>query len=167
MILGMAGRFAEGTEVPTFKTKGEIEQLLARNQATQISMGEDSAEGKAVVMFRMTERIVKLRFSFPTLAECAPDKQPKPPQGSWRWEASKKQVWASLRQDQAKREAWRRLLLIVKAKLELVANGGSTVEREFLADIVMTDGSTVGDNVLPRIAEAYQTGNMPKLLGAG
>lgn len=69
--------------------------------------------------------------------------------------------------EQACRAKWRALLLIVKAKLEAVAQGISTVEREFLADVVTINGQTVqqlyGGDVL-RLAEAE--GAKPLLLAA-
>jgi hypothetical protein len=63
---------------------------------------------------------------------------------------------------------WRALVLIVKAKLELVASGGSTFEVEFLAHTMLPNGDTVGETMLPRIAQAYRTNSMPPLmLGPG
>jgi hypothetical protein len=52
----------------------------------------------------------------------------------------------------------------VKAKLETIAEGASTIEREFLADIMLGDGSTVHDTIGARIAEAYLTGEVRPLL---
>ena len=51
-------------------------------------------------------------------------------------------------------------MLVTKAKLELVAEGLSTIQREFLADPVLPDGSTVGRALEVPIAEAYATGRM-------
>ena len=66
--------------------------------------------------------------------------------------------------DQGRRAKWRALLLVIKAKLEAVAQKISTVEREFLAAAVMADGRTVGDWIEPQMALAYDKGEMPKLL---
>lgn len=60
---------------------------------------------------------------------------------------------------------WRRLVLVVKAKLDLVADGGSTIEREFLADILLPDGRTVHQALGPQLADSYSNGHMPPLLG--
>jgi hypothetical protein len=67
------------------------------------------------------------------------------------------------------RRRWRAMLLVIKAKLEIVATGSSSFEREFLADILLPDGSTVGDVAVKQIADSYKTGGMPKslLLGSG
>lgn len=65
---------------------------------------------------------------------------------------------------QERRAKWRALLLVIKAKLEAVHQGISSIEREFLADTIMPDGRTVGDWAEPQLAVAYETGKMPKLL---
>jgi hypothetical protein len=66
--------------------------------------------------------------------------------------------------DQVEREQWRALLLILKAKLEFIASGHTTPEREFLAFTVLPSGAIVGDELEPRLAEAYATGEVRALL---
>jgi len=66
--------------------------------------------------------------------------------------------------DQACRQRWRALSLIIKAKLEAVAAGITTIEHEFVADIVMPDNRTVGQWLATQIESAYQSGRMPPLL---
>ena len=58
------------------------------------------------------------------------------------------------------------LLLIIRAKLEAVESGITTLESEFLANLVLPDGGTVGDWLAPQIDEAYATGKMPPMLQA-
>ena len=41
-----------------------------------------------------------------------------------------------------------------------------SVEREFLSDMVMANGETVGQWVKPQLAEMYSNGRMPALLPA-
>jgi hypothetical protein len=65
---------------------------------------------------------------------------------------------------QFERSAWRRLLLVVKAKLELVRDADSSIEREFLADILLPNGSTVHEELGPQLDDSYRTGSMPPLL---
>lgn len=68
---------------------------------------------------------------------------------------------------QEQRRIWRALLLVVKAKLEAVNAGISTIEREFLADVVVPGQdralSTVGREVLPHL----RNGKLPPLLLGG
>ena len=68
--------------------------------------------------------------------------------------------------EQAVRQKWRALALVVKAKLEAVESGITSFEEEFLAHILLPDGSTVGGTMIPQIAVAYETGRMPALLPA-
>ncbi len=68
--------------------------------------------------------------------------------------------------EQACRQRWRALALVIKAKLEAVESGISEFESEFLAHIVLPNGSTVGDWVAPQIDVAYTTGQMPSMLPA-
>ncbi|MCF7821873.1 MAG: hypothetical protein K9M17_05480 [Mariprofundaceae bacterium] len=60
------------------------------------------------------------------------------------------------------RQAWRALNLVVKAKLEAVESGITTFEDEFLAHIMLPDGSTVGHLMRPQLEAAYDSGSMPK-----
>ncbi len=133
-------RFAQGTTVPVMKTRIELDELLGRHGATQRATFQDDDSGRAVVQFRMSERVIRLMMK----------RDPK-----------------AKRADQADREAWRRLLLVVKAKLEIVASGSSTIEREFLADVLLPDGTTVHDSLRLQLKDSYSTGKMPPLLGAG
>ena len=53
-----------------------------------------------------------------------------------------------------RRRRWRVMVMVTKAKLEAIASGISTIEREFLSDIVMPDGRTVGETMTPVIRKA-------------
>ncbi len=52
----------------------------------------------------------------------------------------------------------------MKAKLEAVESGITTFEEEFLAHLVLPDGSRVADHALPAVAESYRTGRVAGLL---
>lgn len=58
------------------------------------------------------------------------------------------------------RQRWRALVLVLKAKLEAVASGISTLEHEFLANMVMNDGRTIGQAILPRLSDAVSSGRL-------
>ena len=66
--------------------------------------------------------------------------------------------------EQACRSRWRALYLIIKAKLEAVESGISTIEREFFYDVVLPDGRTIGEFMAPQLETVYETGQMPTLL---
>lgn len=66
--------------------------------------------------------------------------------------------------EQERRAALRATLLVIKAKLEAVASGIAIFEDEFLANIVLPSGRLVGAEIRPALANAYATGDMPRLL---
>lgn len=66
--------------------------------------------------------------------------------------------------EQGKRQRWRAMALIVKAKLEAIESGISTLEAEFLAHTVLPNGQTVGDWLQPQIEYVYRAQQMPPML---
>lgn len=66
--------------------------------------------------------------------------------------------------EQEIRRAWRLLLLLLKAKLEAVREGATTIEREFMADTVMPNGQTFTEYAQPQLEQAYALGKMPSAL---
>ncbi len=146
--------YAENTSVSTDKSRAEIERTLQRYGADQFMYGWD--RDKAVVGFRMAKR--QIRFLLPM-----PDKRDRKfthtPTGKLRKETAAFTEW-----EQACRQKWRALSLVIKAKLEAVEAGIAVFEDEFMANIVLPNGSTVSQFMLPQIAEAYESGQMPKLL---
>ena len=132
-------RFAEETQVPVARSREELESVLKKHGASQRLTYQDDEAGRAVVQFRIGERMVKLEM---------------------RREETNRNA------EQVDREAWRRLLLVVRAKLEIVASGMSTLEREFLPDILLPNGQRVEEVLGPQIAQSYLDGGMPKLLGS-
>jgi hypothetical protein len=146
--------YAENTTVSTDKSRSEIERTLQKYGADQFMYGWD--QQKAVIGFRMVDRQIK--FILPM-----PDKNSKEftktETGKARVQSAAHKVW-----EQACRQKWRALALVIKAKLEAVEAGISMFEEEFMANIVLPNGGTVGDFMLPQIKEAYSFGNMPKML---
>lgn len=147
--------YAEKTSVSVSKTKADIEELIQRYGAEQFVSGYK--DNIAIIGFAMVGRQIK--FVLPL-----PDKQAMqywytPGRGQRRTDEAAHAAW-----EQACRSRWRALYLIVKAKLEAVDAGISTIEREFLYDIVLPDGRTAGEWMAPQIDTAYQTGQMPPLL---
>ena len=84
------------------------------------------------------------------------------PTGKIRVISSQQEAW-----EQACRQRWRALDLVVKAKLEAVESGISVFEEEFLANIVLPNGQTVKDLVIPEVEHAYLSGCAPKLFLIG
>ena len=68
--------------------------------------------------------------------------------------------------EQEVRRRWRVFVIAIKAKLELIAAGVSTVDREFLADLLLPDGTTVSSRLIPELDRALERGKLPALLPA-
>jgi hypothetical protein len=125
-------RYAETTSVPSSRTQGEIKEALKKAGAGQIAIFEEAT--KSAVMFTLATGMYRLTVPMNLKA-----KNP----------------------EQEDRRIWRVLGLLIKAKLTAVAEGASTIEREFLADRVLFDGQTMSERVLPELAIAHKEGRMP------
>lgn len=160
----MAGKYARQTTVSVEKTRMELETALRRYGAEKF--GYMSEPGQAQVAFEVKGASgvpLHVRMTLPLPAK-------KDFEKGWRgssWRTAPDHA-VQERWEQACRSAWRSLLLVVKAKLEACAAGISTVEREFLADVVLPNGFTFAEHVVPQLAEAASEGRMPRLLlGSG
>lgn len=152
----MVGTYAKDTTVTVDKSQAEIERTLMRYGATGFMRGWD--KDKAFLAFQVEGR--RVRFIVPM-----PDKEDykrTPFKGKLRSEKSQYDAW-----EQACRQRWRAMALVVKAKLEAIEVGISTFEDEFMAFILLPNGQTVGQWMSPQIENAYQTGDMPPLLPSG
>ncbi|WP_260842520.1 hypothetical protein [Paenarthrobacter nicotinovorans] len=69
--------------------------------------------------------------------------------------------------EQAVRQSWRALALVVKAKLEAVEAGIVGFEEEFFAHLVLPNGKTVFEEAGAAVAKAYETGQVKPLLQLG
>lgn len=149
------GRFAENTTVAAERSRAEIEATLVRYGAGAFMYGWE--EQRAVVQFRMANRHIRFDLPMPDPADRAFTHHSR----GVRTPTAAHAAW-----EQATRQRWRALALVVKAKLEAVESGITTFEEEFLAHILLPDGSTVGQWAAPQVEDAYITGSMPKLLPA-
>lgn len=162
--------FAAHTAVAVDKTKGELERLLVKHGAAQYGTAHDDANGFAVVYFALANRQIRLQIPIPKLDSWPDPKvsyQKNTPQGWVRWGEASRAQWVRAQWEQACRTRWRCMLLIVKAKLELIGMKLSTVDREFLPDITLPDGRSVYEWLKPGIEKAYLGGAMPRMLGMG
>lgn len=149
-------RYAEGTEVSAEKSRAELEALLVKHGASAVQF--TVTPERTTIVFQMRGLFVRQRVDYP---QRKPLEYIKPYH-----KRSESQITNMVEAEW--RRLWRAQLLIVKSKLEIIASGGSTFEREFLADMLLADGQTVVEVALPRIMESYQTGLMPALLlGSG
>lgn len=151
--------FAEGTDVPVARSRAEIETLLMRYGADQFASGYDPK--RAVIQFRAKDRRVRFTIALPDPQE---HRFTHVKHAQRYFEQERTELQARKAYEQECRRLWRALVLVVKAKLEAVESGIATFDAEFMPFIVMPDGKTVGEHVIPAIEQAYTTGKMPPLL---
>ena len=144
--------YAAQTKVSIALSKTDIEALLTSYGAT--GFGYITEGDRAMVAFNMEGRRVQLMLVMPSIDDFALTRG-----NSGRTAAAQESA-----REQAYRSRWPALLLIIKAKLEEVEAGITNLETEFLANIVLANGVTVGQVTSPQIEEHYQTGKMPALL---
>lgn len=149
-----AGAYAGTTTVPVEKTRNEIEKLLMLHGAGEFAYS--SRAGQYTIGFELGGRYIRYNMPMPD-----PDDRAftRTPTGRSRSTSEARAAY-----EQAVRQRWRALLLIVKAKLEAVRAGVSTVENEFLAWTVVPDGRTVADWLVPKLNEIYAGNDLPALL---
>lgn len=151
------GKYAENTAVSSSRSRDEIERTLTRYGATQFAYAWQ--EGRALIGFVMNGKQVRLILPLPERdsREFTHTKE----RGLKRTPEQQAQAY-----EQAVRQKWRALALVIKAKLEAVDAGISIFEQEFFYDIVLPNGQTVGEYTLPQVEESYQSGIMPPMLPA-
>ena len=139
--------FAKGTNVSVERSRAELDDLLKKHGASSRVIGEDDEAHRAVVGFSLKGAKYRLNIPLPAVAavpysKATPSAYERPRRGA----------------QQAQRERWRLVILLVKAKLEAVRLGLSTANREFMADLVTDDGRT--------LEEVLNEGGLTRLLNA-
>lgn len=163
--------YAAGTKVTVERSRAELDSLLSKHGATSRGIQCNDAEGIAMVAFIIHGHKYRIELPLPKLTLNVVVKEQ--PRGWDSWSSSRRSDYATKTWQQACRERWRALVLTVKAKLEIIAIGVSSVEREFLADMVLENGATLHQQ-LGQALEAAATGrgaahnlSLPQFAGAG
>lgn len=146
--------YASTTDVPSERSRAEIERTLARYGADEFAYM--SKTGMAAIGFVAHGR--QIRFVLP-LPDRSSTKFTRTPTGKVASASA-----AESKYEQAVRQAWRALALVVKAKLEAVEAGISEFEQEFGMHIVLPGGRTVYEHTKGWIAQAYEVGTVAPLL---
>jgi hypothetical protein len=129
--------YAIKTKVQIIDTQAQIQRLLQKRGVNRFWSSDEPDKG--AIGFFLDKLLIKITVPYPASTNAPHDAQ-------------------------AKRSRWRALLLIVKARLEAVEAGISTVEKEFLSDIVTPDGPTVYEWLKPQVQQMLKDGRMPKAL---
>lgn len=150
-------RYAADTSVPADRSKAEIERHLTRFGATRFAYGW--AGEQATVGFTLNDHTVRMALPLPDRHDTTFTVTP-----SGRWARTEKQAQEAYEQEIRRR--WRALAAVIKAKLIAIEEGISTVEREFLADLVLPTGDTVGEWTIPQL-KTFEAGDLLALPSAG
>lgn len=137
-------RYAQGTEVPVDRTRVQIERVLSNYGCTQFGSGWADVDGCRIahVSFRHGGTAIMLALPMPPLNEF-----------EWTHRGIQRKAAATQKAyDEELKRRWRALGLVIKAKLEAVECGISTIEREFLSDVVLPNGQTLGSWAVPQLA---------------
>jgi hypothetical protein len=146
--------YAAGTTVAVAKTKADIEHELTRFGATAFAY---MTEGPmAALLFKKDGWQVRITLPLPDAKE-----RRFTHLDSWR---ARSETAARNLYEQALRERWRALYMIVKAKLVAIDSGVETFESAFLAQMLLPDHQTVGQWLEPQLHDVYASGRMPPLL---
>jgi hypothetical protein len=155
--------YAQHTNVSVAKSMAEIQDCLTRYGAEKFAHYFES--GFASILFEAKGRRIKFDLPLPKkdefktrrrntsygryhMVDCTPEQQ--------------LDLW-----EQACRQKWRALALVIKAKLEAVESKITTFEDEFLAHTVLPNGKTLGRWIAPQLADAFAMNTMPPMLGDG
>lgn len=152
----MSRAYAAQTTVSSENSRAEIERTLARYGADGFGYGWKDGQG-AIVSFSISDR--QIRFTLELPARDAEEFLYTPAKRERRSPENARKAY-----DQAVRQKWRALALVIKAKLEAVASEIVEFDQEFMAHIVLPDGQTVGDHALPAMARALEGGEVPPML---
>lgn len=149
-------KYAAGTSVSVEKSKSEIESTVRRYGAKGFASGWQGQ--RASLEFLISDRHIRFVMELPSPM----DKTFTHTNGRHQ---ARSPAAATIAWEQACRQKWRALALLVKAKLEAVDAKISTVEEAFFADIVMPDGRTVYESARENVRIAYEKREPVLLLG--
>lgn len=148
-------QYASNTQVSVEKSKAEIERTLRRYGAKSFAYYAD--DHRAIIAFVQNDR--QIRFALPM-----PD--PNSREFTHHQRGARTPSAREALYEQATRQKWRALNLVLKAKLEAVDAGIVTFEEEFMSHFVLPSGITVAEYIVPMIDEAYDKAD-PSILRIG
>jgi hypothetical protein len=132
-------RYAEGTTVSSERSQIQIQQLLKSHGATDVGSAERGSD-QAIIIFLFNKRQYRISIQYPALQTFS---------RSGRTTRTLAQMRSA--RDQEIRRLWRVLLLVIKAKIEIVESGIISFEEEFMPFILTADGQTLGEWIKPQL----------------
>jgi hypothetical protein len=144
--------YAKETKVDVETSQFEIQKLLQKYGATKFGIDWN----ELTIIFEIHQRKIKIKITPPQPSDrniqFTPQRRKRTPD----------QIISALAQ--AKRQRWRALLLVIKAKLEAIEAGISTIDNEFLPYFILRNGQTLADHILPQLDQPDLFPTLPKLL---
>lgn len=153
------GKYAADTSVSPESSRAEIERTLSRYGARQFMYGWGEQDGLEVAVVGFVAHDRQVRFNLRM-----PDRNDRSFRVTESGRARTDSGAIEKAYQQAVRQRWRALALTIKALLESVEIGLVSFEEAFMAHIMLPNGESVGQAILPKVAEAYETNTMPSLL---
>jgi hypothetical protein len=138
-------RYAEGTTVTVASSRGEITGILAKHGCDRMAWGTEPTGD--TLQFTLGGHLFRFKIGKPTAEEMR-----KRDGGDYSYPHNVD--WAA-KADAEWRRRWRAHVLLIKAKLEFIEGGDTTLEREFLPYTVLKSGQT--------ISELLEAGGLPLL----
>ena len=133
--------YAKATSVPVSRSRSQIQDELEKFGIDEFFFGT-SPRGQGIG-FTYQGRVYKMNVPLPTRDSNTTDRQ----------------------YEQSLRQRWRILRMTLKMKLEEINTGVMSFEDEFLAQMVLPNGTTVSDFMkLPENVARLEKTQMPKLL---
>lgn len=140
--------YAENTSVSIGRSRDEIEATAIKYGADQVAYYTSAKT--AMVVFVHRGRQIRFALDLPASLDFT-----RTPTGRPRSAAESTKA-----HDQAVRSRWRSLAMVIKAKFEAVESGIVTFEQEFAMHMVMADGRTVSDHLVPQLDSALASGQL-------
>jgi hypothetical protein len=134
--------YASSTDVSSDKSRAEVERTLTRYGATHF--GYMSEPGRVLIAFQKEGR--QVRFAIPM-----PDRNER--RFTHHSRGVRTPSAALTEYEQAVKQKWRALALVVKAKLEAVESGIAEFDQEFYGYMVLPSGRTVYDDTQEQVAQ--------------
>ena len=140
------GRYAEGTSVAVATSRGEITGILAKHGCDRMAWAT-APEGD-MLQFTLEGRLFRFTIAKPGWEDIA-----------GRFVNQRNEAQRRSAVDAEWRRRWRAHVLLIKAKLEFIEGGETSIEREFLPYAVLASGQTLGEYV--------EAGGVPMLTAGG
>ena len=128
------GRYAEGTTVSINNSRAELTGLMIKHDVLKFGWMWDSQTGTDQLMFEMAGGQYRIDIVKPTVSEI--------------YERFPNHRDTDAKVDAEHRRRWRAAVLLLKAKMEFVDSGDTTMEREFLAYRLLPNGKTLEQVVI-------------------